>query len=54
MANQLELGIVTKEEMTQSEWQSYLHELAHMSKMDKNLHLIAMEWAEDNNDIEIV
>ena len=54
MAVQLELGMIRKEEMSQSEWQTYLHELAHMSRAEKNLHLIAMEWVEDNSDIEIV
>jgi hypothetical protein len=54
MAAQLELGIINKEAMTQGEWNEYLHELAHMSRMEKNLHLLALEWVEDNNDIEII
>jgi hypothetical protein len=44
MAQQLELGLISTNQMNQSEWQEYLSELAGMSKSEKQIHLMLMDF----------
>lgn len=47
MAQQMELGLITKDQMNNSQWNEYCGELARMTRSEKKFHLMMIDFNDE-------